>query len=52
MQAVVAETIRETPKAWLLSNGEFEDWFPKSVVGKNDDGTFEVPVWFMKEIGW
>ena len=49
---VAVEILVETPKAWRLSDGVKEEWFPKSQVEKNDDGTFTMPIWLAKEKGF
>lgn len=39
-------------KAWLLSDGIHDGWFPKSQVEKNEDGTFTMPEWIAKAKGF
>lgn len=50
---VAAEFRRESPsgKAWLVFDGTKEVWLPKSMVERNDDGTFTMPEWLAKEKG-
>lgn len=52
------ELKRETEKAYGLSQGELDKddreiliWVPKSMVEKNDDGTFTMPEWLALDKG-
>lgn len=49
---VAAEIRNETPLAWLLHDGSKSEWVPKSLVENNGDGTFTMPVWKAKELGF
>lgn len=47
---LAGEVVHETEKAWLVDFGELKPvWLAKSVVQKNDDGTFTMPEWLAKE---
>lgn len=39
----------ETPRAWLVTDGDKEAWLPKSQCQNNGDGTFTVPHWLAKD---
>lgn len=42
----------ETEKGLLLDCGDGEpQWFPKSMVEDNGDGTFSMPEWLAKDKG-
>jgi hypothetical protein len=47
---IAAELRHETLKAWLIYDGDQEVWVPKSLVEKNDDGTFTMPEWLAKKM--
>jgi hypothetical protein len=49
---VACEARGETDLAWRLFDGSKSEWVPKSLVEKNDDGTWTMPVWKAKEIGF
>lgn len=49
---LAAEIKAETPKAWLLYDGAKTEWVPKSMVERNDDGTFTLPLWLAKDKGF
>jgi hypothetical protein len=46
-----ALVVKETPKAYLLDDGGREEWFPKSQVQDNGDGTFTIPMWLAIDKG-
>lgn len=48
---IVGEIEHETERAWLVSNGDFKEWLPKSEVTDNSDGTFSVPLWLARRKG-
>lgn len=48
---IAAELRHETPKAFLIFDGEKEIWLPKSQVENNDDGTFAMPEWLALDKG-
>lgn len=49
---VAAEIHHETEKAWLLFDGEREEWVPKSQAEDNGDGTFTMPEWLAAAKGF
>lgn len=49
---VAAVVVGNTDLAWRLDDGATKEWVPKSLVEKNDDGTFTMPVWLAKEKGF
>lgn len=49
---IAVEVRRETDKAWLLSDGDREEWVPKSQVEDNGDGTFTMPEWLAQDRGF
>lgn len=50
--------VKETPKAFLLSEGEKEAWFPKSQVSfqrrniKTGEAVAEIPLWLIEKNNW
>lgn len=48
---VAALVTRETEKAWQVDAGDVTVWLPKSLVERNDDGTFTMPEWMATEKG-
>lgn len=46
------ELRHETNDAFLLFDGDRQAWVPKSLVEDNRDGTFTLPQWKAKEIGF
>jgi hypothetical protein len=42
----------ETNQAVLLFDGGTEAWVPKSLCQDNRDGTFTMPVWIAKQVGF
>lgn len=46
-----AEIKGETKAAYRLYDGSKTEWFPKSQIENNNDGTFTIPVWLAKEKG-
>lgn len=49
---IAAEVRAETDKARRLFDGKKTEWFPKSQVEDNRDGTFTMPEWLAKEKGF
>jgi hypothetical protein len=49
---LAAKLLHETEKGYLLDDGTVKEWVPKSMVEKNDDGTFTMPEWLAKEKGF
>ena len=49
---IAAEIKGETDKGWRLYDGSRTEWVPKSLVEKNDDGTFAMPEWLAMEKGF
>jgi hypothetical protein len=49
---IAAEKRHETDRAYLLFDGDKEEWVPKSLVEDNGDGTFTMPEWLAKKIGF
>ncbi len=50
---VEAELRHTTDKGgMLLHNGDKGEWFPKSLVEDNGDGTFTMPEWLAMEKGF
>jgi hypothetical protein len=48
---IAGELRYETPKAFLIFDGDQEVWVPKSLVEFNkDDGTFTMPEWLAKKL--
>ena len=48
---IAAELRHETLKAFLIYDGDKEQWVPKSLVEYNkDDGTFTMPEWLAKKL--
>lgn len=48
---IAADLKYETPKAYLVTDGTTEVWLAKSLVERNDDGTFTMPEWVAKDKG-
>lgn len=52
---VYVQVLRETPKAYLVSDGVHEVWVPKSQVAYDPDpkeinsGTMTMPVWLAEK---
>ena len=42
----------ETDRAWLLWDGNIQEWVPKSQGQDNRDGTFSMPEWMATEKGF
>jgi len=57
-ETVNVTIIGETEKAYRLSDGELEGWFPKSEVTfqrrniKTGKATAEIPLWLLEAKGW
>ncbi len=57
-ETVNVTIIGETEKAYRLSDGELERWFPKSEVTfqqrniKTGKATAEIPLWLLEAKGW
>ena len=49
---ITVEVRGETDKAWRLHDGAKTEWFPKSQVENNGDGTFTFPRWLARERGF
>ncbi|UYO50287.1 hypothetical protein KQX64_06855 [Rhodopseudomonas palustris] len=49
---IAGELRSETERAFRIFDGEVTKWVPKSLVEKNDNGTFTMPVWLAKERGF
>lgn len=49
---VAATLIHQTPLAYLLDDGDRQEWVPKSQVERNDDGTWTMPERLAKEKGF
>jgi len=49
---VDVEVRHETSAAFLLHDGSKSEWFPKSQVENNGDGTFAIPRWLAKQKGF
>ena len=48
---IAAEVRLETARAWMVFDGAREVWLAKSLVEKNDDGTFTMPEWLAAQKG-
>lgn len=49
---IAGELRRETPKAYLIFDGDKEVWLPKSLVEHDPgEGTFAMPEWLAKDKG-
>lgn len=48
---IAGELRHETPRAFLIFDGDKEVWLPKSKVEDNHDGTFTLPEWLALERG-
>jgi len=46
-----AEIKGETKAAYRLYDGKITEWFPKSQIENNGDGTFTCPMWLAEEKG-
>lgn len=46
---IAAEIKGETEKAFKVFDGKVTVWIPKSLVEKNDDGTFTMPEWLAQD---
>lgn len=46
---ITAEIKGETEKAFKVFDGKVTVWIPKSLVEKNDDGTFTMPEWLAQD---
>lgn len=42
----------ETDKAYRIYDGKTAQWVAKSLVERNDDGTWTMPVWLAREKGF
>jgi hypothetical protein len=49
---LAAEIRAETKLAYLLFDGNVQEWVPKSQVEDNGDGTFTMPQWLAEEKGF
>ena len=49
---LAAELVHETEKAYYLDDGMNKAWVAKSLVERNDDGTFTMPEWLAMEKGF
>lgn len=49
---VEAVDILATPAAFRLDNGKKTEWFPKSLVENNRDGTWTMPEWLARSKGF
>ena len=56
---IEAELIAETDQSWRITDGDVEDWIPKSICECSEDGPvigdvyeFEVPEWLCLEKGF
>jgi len=49
---ITAKIRAETKLAILLYDGKRSEWFPKSQVENNGDGTFTMPTWLALECGF
>jgi hypothetical protein len=47
-----ADIVGETDLAYRLFDGVVKEWFPKSQVENNGDGTFTMPEWLAIEKGF
>jgi hypothetical protein len=45
------DVLAETDRAWLVSDGGTPVWLPKSLVERQGDGDFTVPVWLAEREG-
>ena len=46
---IAGEVKAETPKAWLLSDGEIDEWFPKSLTEPVDMNSEDVGIGMVLE---
>ena len=46
------QIVGETDKAFRVSDGSKVEWFPKSQIEDNGDGTFTIPEWLAIEKGF
>jgi hypothetical protein len=46
---IACELRHETERAYLVFDGTWEVWLPKSMVARNEDGTFTMPEWLAKK---
>lgn len=49
---IAAEEKGSTERAFRLYDGDKTEWVPKSLVEKNDDGTYTMPEWLAQEKGF
>ena len=49
---IAAAVCGETDLALRLHDGVSKEWFPKSQIEDNGDGTFAMPEWLAKEKGF
>lgn len=49
---IAARVRHETEKAWLLDDGDRQEWIAKSQAEDNGDGTFAMPEWLATEKGF
>lgn len=49
---IAGELRGETPKAFRIFDGKTTEWVPKTLVEKNEDGTFTMPEWLAKDKGF
>lgn len=49
---IAGEIRGETDRAYRLYDGKTTEWVAKSLVENNGDGTFTLPEWKAKELGF
>lgn len=49
---IAGELRGETDKAFRIYDGKTTEWVPKSMVEKNPDGTFTLPLWLAQDKGF
>ena len=49
---ITAQVRGETERAYRIFDGTKTEWVPKSLVEKNEDGTFTMPEWLAKDKGF
>lgn len=49
--SVEGRMVTETQMAWLVDCGSEEVWLPKSMVSRDESGSYIVPVWLAKKKG-
>jgi len=48
---IEADLVHETPRAYLVSDGDRECWLPKSLTQYDGHGTFAIPEWLAMREG-